>query len=88
MWFERLLYKLAPRDCHAVRNLFGSDIGDAYCQWHVRIHKEIAQWHLNRARSLDQEFDRELSDLRREHRERQRLVSLRPIFEVKGGAEG
>lgn len=90
MWFKRLLYKLAPRDCHAVRYLLGPDIGYAYYDWHVRTCKEIAKWHLNQARSLDQEFDRELSDLRREHRqyrERQRTASLQRAFRM-GGVEG
>jgi hypothetical protein len=88
MWFKRLLYKLAPRNWHNVRYIFGPNIGCAYYDWHVRICQEIANWHLNQARSLDRDFDRELSDLRREHREMQRMASLKPIFRMEGGTEG
>lgn len=90
MWFKRLLYKLAPRDCHNVRNIFGSEIGYAYRDWRVRTRREIANWHLNQARSLDRDFDRELSDLRRERRERERRErqAVPPQLLEYFGAEG
>lgn len=87
MWWKILLYRLAPSNCHNVRYLLGPNIGYAYYDWHVRTAKEIAQWHLNQARALNRDFDRELSELRRErreHRERQRKVSLQRAFRVEG----
>lgn len=77
MWFKLVLYKLAPRNWHNVRYIFGPVIGCAYYDWHVRTCREIADWHLRQARRLNPDFDRELRELRQERRQRRVVASLK-----------